>query len=55
MQYVWNAYYCGTSFCPLKIEIAQFPNGFCLNTDFVRRAKYWVKEGEGTALGESVD
>lgn len=35
--------------------MAQFCNGFSLNSDFVYRAKYWVKEGEGTALGESVD
>ena len=55
MQCVWNAYYSGASVCPLKIEMAQFRNGFSLNSDFVYRAKYWVKEGEGTALGESVD
>ena len=35
--------------------MAKFPNGFRLNTDFVHRAKYRVKEGEGSALGESVD
>ena len=45
----------GTSFCLLKIEIVQFPNGFHLNADFVRREKYWVKEWEGKGLGELVD
>lgn len=55
MQYVWNAYYSGTSFCLLKIEIVQFPNGFHLNTDFVRKEKYLVKEWEGKGLGELVD
>lgn len=39
----------------LKIEIVQFPNGFHLNTDFVRREKYWVKEWQGKGLGELVD